>query len=39
MYIRLYEDYSGGKLPEKKFTMMSAHYEREQDAVDRRDLP
>lgn len=32
MYIRLYEDYSGGKLSEKKFTMMSAHYEQEQDA-------
>ena len=27
MYIRLYEDYSGGRLSEKKFTMMSAHYE------------
>ena len=32
MYIRLYEDYSGGRLSEKKFTMMSAHYEQEQDA-------
>ena len=32
MYIRLYEDYSSGKLSEKKFTMMSAHYEQEQDA-------
>ena len=32
IYIRLYEDYSGGKLSEKKFTMMSAHYEQEQDA-------
>lgn len=32
MYIRLYEDYSSGKLSEKKFTMMSAHYEKEQDA-------
>ena len=31
MYIRLYEDYSSGKLSEKKFTMMSAHYEQEQD--------
>ena len=28
----LYEDYSSGKLSEKKFTMMSAHYEQEQDA-------
>ncbi len=32
MYIRLYEDYSSGRLSEKKFTMMSAHYEQEQDA-------
>ena len=32
MYIRLYEDYSSGKLSEKKFTIMSAHYEQEQDA-------
>ena len=32
MYIRLYEDYSSGKLSEKKFTMMSAHYEQEQEA-------
>ena len=32
MYIRLYEDYSDGKLSEKKFTMLSAHYEQEQDA-------
>jgi DNA invertase Pin-like site-specific DNA recombinase len=31
MYIRLYEDYSSGKLSEKKFTMMSAHYEQEQE--------
>ena len=31
MYIRLYEDYFSGKLSEKKFTMMSAHYEKEQD--------
>ena len=36
MYIRLYEDYSGGKLSEKKFTMMSAHYEQEQDANEER---
>ena len=32
MYIRLYEDYSSGRLSEKKFIMMSAHYEQEQDA-------
>ena len=32
MYIRLYEDYSSEKLSEKKFTMMSAHYEQEQEA-------
>ena len=32
MYIRLYEDYSSGRLSEKKFTMISAHYEQEQDA-------
>ena len=30
MYIKLYEDYSGGVLSEKKFTMLSAHYEQEQ---------
>ena len=36
MYIRLYEDYSGGKLSEKKFTMMSAHYEQEQDASEKK---
>ena len=36
MYIRLYEDYSGGKLSEKKFTMMSAHYEQEQDANEKK---
>ena len=36
MYIRLYEDYSGGKLSEKKFAMMSAHYEQEQDANEER---
>ncbi len=32
MYIRLYEGYSIGKLSEKKFTMLSAHYEQGQDA-------
>ncbi len=31
MEILCYEDYSGGKLSEKKFTMMSAHYEQEQE--------
>ncbi|MCM1376351.1 MAG: recombinase family protein [Muribaculum sp.] len=36
MYIRLYEDYSGGKLSEKKFTMMSAHYEQEQETNEER---
>ena len=36
MYIRLYEDYSSGKLSEKKFTMMSAHYEQEQDASEKK---
>lgn len=30
MYVKLYEDYSGGVLSEKKFTMLSAHYEQEQ---------
>ena len=30
MYIKLYEDYSGGVLSEKKFAMLSAHYEQEQ---------
>ena len=30
MYIKLYEDYSGNILSEKKFTMLSSHYEKEQ---------